>query len=105
VKRLRDYRCADYLAGALLIEAASLLERLERSSGRWIPVSEEVERARVKHPVWPTDILYAAAIVAEESGELMRAAVQHRGEGGTLEACDKEAIQTAATCIRFLERK
>jgi hypothetical protein len=109
VRRLRE-RAAEFADSEvrgttthrLLNEAASLLER---SGARWIPVSEEVERARAKHPIWPTDILHAAAIVAEESGELMRAAVQHRGEGGTLEACDKEAIQTAATCIRFLERK
>ena len=66
----------------------------------------EVERARAKHPDWPAnDTLFAAAIVAEESGELMRAAVQHKGEGGSLEACDKEAIQTAAVAIRFLERR
>lgn len=65
----------------------------------------EVQRAQQKHPTWPSgDTLHAAAIVSEESGELMRAAVQHRGEGGSLEACDLEAIQTAATCIRFLER-
>ena len=69
-------------------------------------IMAEVEKARAKHPTWPAnDTLFAAAIVAEESGELMRAAVQHKGEGGSLEACDKEAIQTAAVAIRFLERR
>jgi hypothetical protein len=69
-------------------------------------IAAEVERARAKHPSWPAnDTLFAAAIVAEESGELMRAAVQHKGEGGSLEACDEEAIQTAAVAIRFLERR
>jgi len=69
-------------------------------------IDEEVERARKKHPTWPKDDpLFAAAIVMEEAGELMRAAVQFRGEGGQLGACDEEAIQTAAMCIRFLERR
>jgi len=68
-------------------------------------IKAEIERAREIHPDWPSDVLHAAAIVSEESGELMRAAVQHRGEGGTLEACDEEAIQTAAVAIRFVERK
>jgi len=69
-------------------------------------IAEEVARARAKHPTWPVyDHLYAAAIVMEEAGELMRAAVQMKGEGGTFAGCDIEAIQTAATCIRFLERK
>ena len=85
--------------------AADALEEATRLGLQWIAVSEEIKRARAKHPIWPKDILHAAAIISEEAGELMRAAVQHRGEGGTLEACDKEAIQTAATCIRFLERK
>lgn len=69
-------------------------------------IRDEVARARTKHPTWPRgDTLFSAAIVMEEAGELMRAAVQHRGEGGTLEACDEEAIQTAAMCIRFLQRE
>jgi hypothetical protein len=68
-------------------------------------IAAEVVRARAKHPTWPADdTLFAACIVCEESGELMRAAVQHKGEGGSLEACDKEAIQTAAVAIRFLEK-
>ena len=70
-----------------------------------LDVVKEVVDARLKHPSWPGDVVYAAAIVQEESGELMRAAVQNAMEGGTIDACDKEAIQTAATCIRFLERR
>lgn len=85
------------------------LEKLAVQSARATPTIDlilaEVAAARAKHPGWPdADTLFAAAIVAEESGELMRAAVQHKGEGGSLEACDKEAIQTAAVAIRFIER-
>ena len=65
-------------------------------------ILNEVERAEIKHPDWPTDQVYAATIVAEESGELTRAALQYEAENGSIEEIRKEAIQTAATCIRLL---
>lgn len=68
-----------------------------------VEILMEVERAEKKHPVWPNDQLYAASIVAEENGELTRAAVQYEMEGGDIEEIRKEAIQTAATCIRLLK--
>ncbi|UOE48012.1 hypothetical protein MTO98_26735 [Mucilaginibacter sp. SMC90] len=63
----------------------------------------EVNRAERKHPEWPEDKIHAAAIVGEESGELVRAALQHKYEGGGVEEIRREAIQTAATCIRLLK--
>lgn len=64
---------------------------------------EEWGKATTKHPHWPTDdVIHAAAIVAEESGELIRAALQFEYEGGTYDALRKEAIQTGAIAIRFL---
>lgn len=36
----------------------------------------ELAASRKKHPTWPRDIIHAAAVVAEESGELIRAALQ-----------------------------
>lgn len=67
-------------------------------------ILDEVERAENKHPDWPTDMVYAAAIVSEESGELMRACVQHEMESefGCITEVETEAIQTAATCVRLL---
>lgn len=55
-----------------------------------------------KHPQWPKDHIHAAAIVAEESGELVRAALQHKYEAGAPEEMYKEAIQTSAMGMRFL---
>lgn len=65
-------------------------------------VDTEYKKAVAKFPVWPSDLLYAAAIVAEESGELIRAAVQLKMEGGNKEELRKETIQTAAMCFRLL---
>ena len=67
-------------------------------------ILREVARAKGLHPRWPSDIVHAAAIVAEESGELVRAALRFEyGEGGTVEDVRREAVHTAATCIRLLE--
>lgn len=65
-------------------------------------VLNELSSATEKHPEWPRDVIHAAAIVGEESGELTRAALQYEYEDGDLENCQKEAIQTAAMAIRFL---
>ena len=65
-------------------------------------IRAELERAQSKHPDWPTDIIHAAAIVGEESGELTRAALQWTYEDGDIDETQKEAIQVAVTAIRFL---
>jgi len=65
-------------------------------------VIQEVFKAAVKFPEWPTRGTDAAAIVGEESGELQQAVLQATYEGGSIEAVRKEAIQTAAMAIQFL---
>lgn len=64
----------------------------------------EVERALKKFPKWPTDPIHAAAVVAEESGELVKAALESTYEPwkGSKENLRAEAVQTAAMCIRFI---
>jgi len=68
-----------------------------------LEIAEELEKAEVMHPDWPTDIVYALAIMIEEAGEAMRAAVQYELEGGDLRQVRNELIQTAAMCIRAIE--
>ena len=62
----------------------------------------EMHRGRALHPVWPEDPVHQAAIVAEEAGELVRAALHHRYEDGTLADIRTEAIQTGAMALRVL---
>lgn len=66
-------------------------------------ILDEVERAEKKHPHWPIGPIHQAAIVCEESGELIRSALQFEYEGGNKDEMKTEAIHTAATCIRFLK--
>jgi NTP pyrophosphatase (non-canonical NTP hydrolase) len=66
-------------------------------------VLEELEIAKYKFPEWPTDPVHQAAIVAEESGELVRAVLQTTYEPHKDANPIKEAVQTAAMAIRFLE--
>ena len=63
----------------------------------------ELSRAEQIHPKWPTDPIHAAAILAEEAGEVVKAvndvAMDHK-RGSDYKT---EAIQCAAMCIRFLK--
>lgn len=68
-------------------------------------IRAEVARARGKFPKWPNDPVHAAAIIAEECGELQQAILENLYEphkGGTGAQVRAEAIQTAAMCVRFL---
>jgi hypothetical protein len=64
----------------------------------------ELARARKKHPKWPADRIHQAAIVAEEAGELVQAAIDARYADGKQEDIDREAIHAAATALRLLCR-
>ena len=67
-----------------------------------ISLSCELDRALVKYPVWPIDHIHQAAIVVEEAGELIQAALQHKFEDKPFQAIQKEAIHTGAMAVRFL---
>lgn len=68
-----------------------------------IEILSELEKAEEKHPDFPKDIIHQVAIMIEESGEAMRAALQHVYEGGSKEELRLELKQTGAMCIRCLE--
>lgn len=63
----------------------------------------EMERAEIKHPVWPDSPVERAAIVMEEAGEVIREANHIREGAGDLLLLKSELIQTAGTCLRMLK--
>lgn len=68
----------------------------------------ELKQAKKKHPRWPVHIVARAAIVVEEAGELVRASLNQKYESkedreAWKKEMEKEAIQTAAMAIRFIE--
>ena len=71
---------------------------------------DELDRAQRLHPKWPDDEVHAAAIVAEEAGELVQAALNHyyrkpkNSDPWVLDAekMRTEAIHTGAMALRFL---
>jgi len=73
-------------------------------------IKQELERAKKLHPVWPKDKIHAAAVVSEESGELVQACNDYEGcdpikDVNIREHYNKmetEAVHTATMAIRFL---
>jgi NTP pyrophosphatase (non-canonical NTP hydrolase) len=66
-------------------------------------ILKELERAESIHPEWPSDPIYAASIMMEEAGEVVKAVNDAVEKGSDTEDCKTEAIQAAAMCIRFLK--
>jgi len=65
-------------------------------------VFAELQRAERKFPGFPSDPIHAAAIVAEECGELQRACLQLTYESGSMAEVEKEGVHAAAMALRFL---
>ncbi|MGP2408363.1 hypothetical protein V2A84_01835 [Yersinia sp. 2553 StPb PI] len=65
-------------------------------------IINEANRASLIHPTWPTDAVHAVSILTEESGELMKAAIEYHYNNGDLEAVREEAVQTGAMALRVL---
>ena len=63
----------------------------------------ELRRAEAKYPGWPTDLIHQVAIMQEESGEAIRAALNHVYHGEQLADVRAELVQTAAMCLRCLK--
>lgn len=67
-------------------------------------IKAEVLKSQEKFPRWPIDILHATAVVAEESGEMVKGALQavYEPERSTIDDVRKEAVQTGAMAVRWL---
>ncbi len=66
-------------------------------------IRTELKRAKKLHPIWPSDQVHQVAIVCEEAGEALQAALNHVDHGKSFYEIRKEIIQTAAMCERWLE--
>lgn len=68
-------------------------------------IIEELKKAEEKFPGFPHDIVHCACIVAEEAGEMVKAALDYYyGRSDNQEKLRKEIAQTGAMAIRFLLR-
>lgn len=63
----------------------------------------ELRRAEAKYPAWPADLIHQVAIMQEESGEAIRAALNHVYHDEPLQELRGELVQTAAMCLRCLK--
>ena len=73
-------------------------------------IARELIRAQQKHPGWPNDPVHAAAVVAEEAGELVQACLDmtygvppgHPRHFEIEDAAFNEAVQVGAMAVRFM---
>lgn len=66
-------------------------------------ILQELNRAKQQYPgPFPTDPVYCAAIIAEEAGEVVKAALNYYYHNGTLGDLQKETAQTGAMVVRML---
>ena len=63
----------------------------------------EVEQAEKDQPIWPSNLIHGGAIVSGESGELIKAILDHSEQKSSKYWIMRKAVQTAATTIRFLK--
>ena len=66
-------------------------------------VEAEIDRATKQWRGWPSDPVHAAGVVAEEGGELLKAAMDYTYTWGAKDHMLTEAVHTAATAIRFIQ--
>ena len=70
----------------------------------FIAVAEEIDRAVFKWPGWPDDPVHGAAVVAEEAGEAVQAALDIvYGGKRTKDDLLRELTHTAGTAIRMID--
>ena len=65
-------------------------------------IFSELRKAEEKFPGWPDDPVHGVAIVCEEAGESMRAALNLYYHNGNIEDLRTELAQTGAMAIRAL---
>jgi len=65
-------------------------------------ILDELILALRKWPNWTEDVVHGAAILGEEAGEVLRAALRLTYEGGSVDDLRREVCQCGAMCLRML---
>jgi len=65
-------------------------------------ILRELTSAMAKHPDWPSDPIHAAAVLGEEAGETIQAALDMVYDDAPEARLIAEAAQTGAVAIRIL---
>ncbi len=65
-------------------------------------IYDEVGRAEKIHPIWPEDVVHGAAILAEETGSAVKAALDYYYGRGGVAKLKEELVHSAAMAIRNL---
>lgn len=78
------------------------MEANERLANIIDELKNELGKAERKFSGFPIDPIHAAAVVAEEAGELVQSCLQLSYEGSGFYKVRKEAIQVGAMALRFL---
>lgn len=84
------------------LEICAIVE-IEKEKQAFSFVLSELRKAEQKHPTWPEDIVHAVAIMGEEAGESIQAALNYYYHGGDIELLKKELGHTGAVVIRCLK--
>ena len=82
------------------MELNSELDRLKKYN----IIEAELNRAKEKHPDWPTEIFKQLSIMQEEAGGVTKAVNEYcLLNRGSLQEVKDELVQTAAMCMRMIE--
>jgi len=92
-----------YNAALDLMEAEIATLKAQIPSGYLKAFRDECDHSFKKHGGMPDDIIHSVAVMCEESGEAIQAAIQFTYEGGSIENVREELIQTGAMCLKALE--
>lgn len=66
-------------------------------------IYEEIKKAEIKHPNWPTDNMHKqVSIITEEVGEVAQAVLKFEDEGGEVIKIRQELREAGAMCFRML---